>query len=162
MQKTDDSKEQYSICKKFLSYIKGRRNENTSIPILRKGSHETSDPKEIANILNRQSESVFTGDDSNIPDKGISKTPAMPHIQFTTNGIEKQLHSLEPRKASGPDQVSARILKETAKESATVLTSIFQKSYDIGQLPEDWKTANVSAYIKKAIRKIQPTTALYN
>ena len=151
--KTDDSKEQYSISKKFWSYIKGRRKENTSIPILREGSHETSDPKEIANILNRQYESVFTEDDTNIPDKGISKTPAMPHIQFTTNGIEKQLHNLEPRKASGPDQVSARILKETAKESATVLTSIFQKSYDTGHLPEDWKTANVSAIFKKGDKK---------
>ena len=42
-----------------------------------------------------------------------------------------------------------RILKELSHELAPILSVIFQASLDSGQLPEDWRNANVSPiYIK--------------
>jgi hypothetical protein len=37
----------------------------------------------------------------------------MANILFTKEGVEKLLKNLDPTKASGPDNISTRILKET-------------------------------------------------
>jgi hypothetical protein len=49
-----------------------------------------------------------------------------------TKGVEKLLKNLDPTKASGPDNISTRILKETATEVAPCLAIILQHSYDTG------------------------------
>lgn len=56
----------------------------------------------------------------------------MDRIEFTPNGISKQLKTLDVRKASGPDNIPTRILKLTADETSRVLAVIFQHSYDKG------------------------------
>jgi hypothetical protein len=61
----------------------------------------------------------------------------MANILFTKEGVEKLLKNLDPTKASGPDNISTRILKETATEVALCLAIIFQHSYDNGQVPND-------------------------
>ena len=48
----------------------------------------------------------------------------MPDISITTAGILKLLQNLDIHKASGPDQVSARVLKETAESVAPILKAI--------------------------------------
>ena len=71
----------------------------------------------MSNILNRQYQSVFTDDRGDIPCKGNSAIPDMPAIDFNSKGIEVQLRKLDHKKAPGPDQIPARILKEAALES---------------------------------------------
>ena len=41
-----------------------------------------------------------------MPTKGQSNVESMADINITTNGVEKLLNILNPRKAVGPDQVS--------------------------------------------------------
>ena len=53
----------------------------------------------------------------------------MPSIYFTKDGIEMQQLNLNPKKASWPDGISARTLKETATETSGILQKIFQISY---------------------------------
>jgi hypothetical protein len=38
----------------------------------------------------------------------------MPEITVTANGTEKLLSKLDPSKATGPDEISSRILKQYA------------------------------------------------
>ena len=57
--------------------------------------------------------------------------------------------NLKPAKASGPDLVSARILKLALVDIAPVLCIIFQQSYNTGEVPLDWQQANVTAVFKK-------------
>ena len=45
--------------------------------------------------------------------------------------------------------MSARILKETAEYTASPLSKIFQKSLESGQIPMDWKLANITPIFKK-------------
>jgi hypothetical protein len=59
------------------------------------------------------------------------------------------LQDINPSKASGPDGIPNRILKECASQIAPSLTVIFQKSIDTGTLPEDWLNANISCVYKK-------------
>ena len=68
-----------------------------------------------AEALNAQYQSVFTQEDTtNIPDKGASTCtcPSMPDITFMKDGTEKLLLNLNAGKASGPDNIPIRILKE--------------------------------------------------
>ena len=50
----------------------------------------------------------------------------MPDISITTSGIINLLRGLNIYKASGPDQISTRFLKETAEVIAPTLKLIFQ------------------------------------
>ena len=50
------------------------------------------------------------------------------------------------------DQIPARILRDLADVIAPLLTLIFQKSLDEGNIPNDWRTANVTAIFKKGER----------
>ena len=103
---------QFSVSKKFWSYIKGRRKDNISISTLRKDDQETNNPKDMANILNQQYEYVFTDDSNEMPCKGNSEIPDMPSINFSTKGIAARVNKLDHKKAPGPDQITARILKD--------------------------------------------------
>jgi len=54
------------------------------------------------------------------------------NIVFTTNGVIKLLKELNPQKTSSPDGVSARILKECAKDIADALVLLFTASLKQG------------------------------
>ena len=76
----------------------------------------------------------------------------MPDIKVNKEGVTKLLHKLNPSKASGPDLIPARILKELAVEIAPFLTTIFQESFHTGTVPRDWMIANVTAIFKKGYK----------
>ena len=65
------------------------------------------------------------------------------------NGVKKILEGLNPHKASGPDEISSRFLKEMAPSISPALTLIFQASYDQGTVPTDRKGAFVTPLFKK-------------
>ena len=76
----------------------------------------------------------------------------MPGIEISTNGVEKFLNALNPQKAVNPDQVSTWMLKNFASILAPVLKKIFTQSLQTGDVPMDWKTANITAIFKKGER----------
>ena len=59
---------------------------------------------------------------------------------------------LDPHKASGSDNIPARVLKETAYEITPMLTHLFQQSLDTGDIPHDWRSARVTPIYKKGQR----------
>ena len=82
---------------------------------------------EKAEILNNYFQSVYTREDVvNVPVSG-TPYPEMPQITVTPEGVKKLLMDLQPNKASGPDQLPARILKECAEELAPILSAIFNQ-----------------------------------
>ena len=52
-------------------------------------------------------------------------------------------------KASGPDEIPARTLKETAREIDPSLCDLFNKLLRLGSLPTEWKLANIVPVYKK-------------
>ena len=48
------------------------------------------------------------------------------------NKVIQQLENLNQNIATGPDKLPARVLKETAKQIAPIITKSFQKSYGTG------------------------------
>ena len=76
----------------------------------------------------------------------------MPDIEIGRDGVLKILKKINPHKASGPDMIPARILKDLAEELAPFLTEIFQRSLADGEVPMEWRSANVTAIFKKGDR----------
>ena len=85
----------------------------------------------------------------NIPKLPGPHYPPIANLDITTTGVERLLARLDPNKASGPDNISCRILKELAVELAPALTAIFNQSIDSGSLPTEWTKANVTPIYKK-------------
>ena len=78
-----------------------------------------------------------------------SSFPVLDDIDITLNGIKKLLKDLNPNKSPGPDNIGPRVLKELAEDIAPLLLMIYRKSLDTGEVPEDWRTANVTPAFKK-------------
>ncbi|CAH2004669.1 unnamed protein product [Acanthoscelides obtectus] len=65
-------------------------------------------------------------------------------MDVPTNAIVRRvLLSLDINKDSGPDLIPATVLKRYAAELAPVLSRLFQRSYESGTFPENWKFAHV-------------------
>ena len=93
---------------------------------------------------------MFTTEgDSDIPDMGQSNTPDSPDITVQEKGIHKLLKGLNPHKATGPDEISTKLLREMASPLSPALTLIFQASLNQGRTPQDWKSENVAPIFKK-------------
>ena len=56
---------------------------------------------------------------------------------------------LDINKDCGPDEIYPRFIKELKDWFTKPITAILQKSFDLGCLPRDWKTANVSPLFNK-------------
>ena len=78
----------------------------------------------------------------------LSKNNIRPII-IDQKGLEKLLANINPSKASGPDNIPNRILKECAMHLAPILKTTRQYSSDTGELPKDWRDANISSIFKK-------------
>ena len=70
-------------------------------------------------------------------------------ITIDPNGVKKLLDCLNPNKASGPDDLSVRMLKECSAEIAQVLACIFNQSLIHATVPDDWRQANLAPIYKK-------------
>ncbi|CAB3990484.1 Hypothetical predicted protein [Paramuricea clavata] len=78
-----------------------------------------------------------------------SPTQSIDQLSVTESDVLRTLKSLDPDKALGPDEIPGRILKVTANQIAPSLTRLFNKSLQVGVVPDEWKLANVVPVFKK-------------
>ena len=67
--------------------------------------------------------------------------------------VKEYLTTLNEFKSPGPDEWHPRVLKELAEELSEPLSIIFLKSWESGEVPEDWRRANVVPIFKKGKKK---------
>ena len=70
-------------------------------------------------------------------------------VEFDHLQIKKILSGLDANKASGPDNLSSRILKECATVLAPSLTLLFEMRFASGHIPVQWKQGHVVPVHKK-------------
>ena len=73
----------------------------------------------------------------------------MQDIHVTREQIEAKLKSLKTDKSAKPDLLHPRILYEVRQEIAEPLKKIFDALLRAGEIPQEWKTAVVTAIHKK-------------
>ncbi|KFW64420.1 hypothetical protein AS28_10093, partial [Pygoscelis adeliae] len=69
--------------------------------------------------------------------------------------VNDLLRHLDTHKSMGPDGIHPRVLRELAEELAKWLSIIYQQSWLTGEVPDDWRLANVTPIYKKG-RKEDP------
>ncbi|PKU42336.1 rna-directed dna polymerase from mobile element jockey-like [Limosa lapponica baueri] len=62
---------------------------------------------------------------------------------------------LDMQKSMGPDGMHPRVLRELAGELTKPLSIIYQQSWSTGELPDDWRVANVTPIYKKGQKEDQ-------
>jgi len=53
----------------------------------------------------------------------------------------------------GPDGIHPRVLKESVDVKGKTLPIIYQRSWEYGEVPDDWKLANIIPIYKKGMRE---------
>ena len=125
--------------KKFWSFVKSLKKGVFGNTSLRENEILKTDTKGKANICNRQFQSAFTRKgDSHPPSKGANPFSPMGDITVDPKGVAKLL-----------DGLNARVLKERSNEISPILALIFNESLAWGDVPDEWRQANVSPVFKK-------------
>jgi hypothetical protein len=67
--------------------------------------------------------------------------------------VSNCLSSLDTSKATGPDGIPARLLKECGKEIAPSLCALFNHSLRAGRFPAEWENSDVTPVHKKYLKE---------
>jgi len=71
------------------------------------------------------------------------------------------LNAIDPFKATGPDSLPPKLLKELSHELTPCLTLLFKASIHQSTLPLDWKTALVMPLLRRAAEVTLAITAQF-
>ena len=103
-----------------------------------------------ANLLNSffAEQTVLPGSTTTVPDITAHNTESFTSLHTTPSAVFDVLHSLKPGKAPGPDGLPPLLLKECAKGIAPSLAQLFNRSFALGKVPEEWKRAHIIPVFK--------------
>ena len=134
----------------FNSYITSKTKNRTGVGPLKVNNETITDDKQMASVLNQSFCSVFTREDTNnVPFCPQLSNGTIRDIVFDQNEVREKILKLKPGTAQGPDKIPARILKDNVDILSFPLSIIFNKSMRSGDVPQDWKLANVTPIFKK-------------
>jgi len=143
--------------KGFLNYVNRKRRFKKNIePILVAEDHLTNRPDEKLDVFNAFVASVFSINyrpwaawSSYSEDHNCRKSD-FPFAD--TEFVRDYLYQLNVHKFMGPHVIHPRVLKELVDVTAGLLSIIYQRSWESGEIPADWKLANVITIYKKGER----------
>ena len=146
----------------FWIWLSGLRRVGSTIPNILFGGNKYSLPMEKAEILNKFFDSVFIKEGVHPLDKldkllmGGSSFQCIDNMTFDEENVFHALVKTDPMKSCGPDEVPGRLLKMGATWLHQPLCRLFHYCFQLGQLPRDWRRANIVPIIKKKGQKNFP------
>ena len=114
--------------------------------------HSASCPRDVAEIFNVYFSFVLNNDHQEIERTSPSNATyesSISELNLCVDDVLVALLNLDSNKATGPDGIPPRLLKETAHQIALSLCSLFNQSLSSGSLPDEWKLANIIPIYKK-------------
>ena len=132
-------------------------NTSTSIPPLQNNDSVSHDDLDKANILNDFFRDQTIIDESNAVLPQVDPytiNSNMYSLHFSPVEIESVLKSQKTGKATGPDGMNNRILRELSKEFAVPFCSLSNQSVETGIFPQCWKVAHVCPIYKNGDRSL--------
>lgn len=77
-------------------------------------------------------------------DSMMGSSAVLDKIDIELGIIRSFILKLNDRKATGPDEIHARVLKEGVDSISEELRQIFDRSIRFAEIPQVWKVANVT------------------
>ena len=144
---------------KTLNELMNKKSNINKIPEIKDEKGEIIDEARIPDVFNKYFVELGEKLANKIPRSNILPDSFLSDVHHPTNGLSsfqeisendvlKLLHGLGPKKASGVDGISSRILKISASVVSPSLTLIFNQSIVTGIFPNDWKIARITPIFK--------------
>ena len=136
------------VSKKFWSHVKSGSN-STRIPetMKYKGRFRTN-MKDQADIFNTYFHDQFSSPSSYTIDIDFSNDKSS-NLDFSPSRVYGLLRKVNTSKAAGSDGLHVNVLKHCASSLALPLSLLFTLSYKPGQIPSEWKKADIVPVHKK-------------
>lgn len=130
--------------KLFYRYINSKLKVKKQITKLRVDDKTYENVTDMCEVMNNGMGSVFNKDEIfDEPQIGELEDEGLSRVEITREELLFEMRGLEARKAMGPDEVSAWVLKECADQLVDPVRDIIQASLDRGLVPVEWKRANI-------------------
>ncbi|CAB0006769.1 unnamed protein product, partial [Nesidiocoris tenuis] len=134
----------------FVNYSNGH-NSFPSLMTFEGRSSRTMDG--IAELFATYFSSVYDPPVLNDPSYPESNLISLSSLSVSLQQVQRELASLDPSKGMGPDGVPPLLLKH-CPSMAIPLTSLFNKSLEIGSFPQVWKTAFLTPIHKSGSKSV--------
>ena len=152
--------------KRFWTFCRLNTNYRQIPAVVSDGQNDVTDTADKAKMFNDYFHSVFSTPKTGIalPPISVKSDNMLANIVFSEIDIINVLRGLDVNKASGPDDIPLKVLRECADELAPSLTTLFNLSMSTCTLPEEWKYSNVVPIHKKGkkckVDKYRPISLL--
>ena len=101
--------------------------DSSGVDALKNDGISYSEPTDQFEILNEQFvQALNKEENTSMPNMGTGTSNTAPPLNIQVNGVKKLLLGQNPHKASGPDQISPKFLKELASSIAPTLSLIIK------------------------------------
>lgn len=134
---------------RIVNDITKLKNKQSPPPPLIKDNTINLHPFDKAETLNKHFADISrTENEPPLPDEPIPPNFNLRTIHVSVQDVKDQLHKLNISKPAGPDDIMPKFIKLISNYIYEPLTSLFNRSLELGQVPNQWKMANISAIFK--------------
>lgn len=140
--------------KSFYAYVNNKNSNSGKIgPIKDSQGNLIENDESVADLLNNYFSTVFVAEDiSNLPvlnKLGNLNGYKLCELKIDKIAVYDKLSKLNVNKSQGPDQIHGKLLYELRYEICETLVTLFQLSVQTGDIPQDFRDADVVPLHKK-------------
>jgi len=144
--------------KLYHQYVRSILNTKPVVgPLVDTDGQTVEGDMETAKLLNTYFSSVFTAEGAEeipVPEQVFTggETEKLGLVSVTKKQVRDKIDNLNKNKATGPDGISTRVLKELAPVLDEGLTVLFNRMIAEAHVPRSWRDAHVTPIHKKGAR----------
>jgi hypothetical protein len=144
--------------KVFWSFIKSKTGKGSIPDSVKNDTKLFTESNDIAEAFNNHFYSMFSQPDLESNDsfleENVNVIPQLCDIELTELDVFNVLKNLNCFKATGPDNIAPKVLKECRSVLSRPLCRLFNISLNTGTLPTAWRSANVVPIYKSGDKQL--------
>ena len=148
-----------SDSKNFYAYVRSKQNVRDKVgPLENNAGNIITQGFLMAEELNLHFNSVFTREDTSslpVPETKINgpEGERLGQLVVTPEVVATKINNMKENMSPGVDGISPKILKETVEQISTPLAYLFNMSLQEGNVPLEWKEANIIPLFKNKVQE---------